>query len=65
MKWKAAILGPIGEAHVDTYAFRLLYSFPTRADAEAHAECLRSVSTKIVECDEQGNPANDSRTVSD
>jgi hypothetical protein len=58
-------MGLTGEAYTNTTAFRLLYTFPTREDAEAHAECLRSAGTKIVECDEQGNQADDSRAVSD
>jgi len=53
MMWKTAIVGPTGEVHTNTTAFRLLYSFPTREEAEAHAACFRFVETNIiVECDE-------------
>ena len=56
MKFKAIIVGPTGEAITNTTAFQLLYSYPTRESAEDHADCLRSVGTKIVECDEPEKP---------
>jgi hypothetical protein len=58
MRWKVAIVGPTGEVYTNTAAFRLLYAFPTREEAEEQAACFRFVETNIiVECDEQGNPA--------
>ena len=51
--WKVPILGPTGVA-VDGSAFRLLYSFPTREEAEEHAECFRHTGIKLALCDEQG-----------
>jgi hypothetical protein len=62
MKWKATIVGPTGEAYTNTTAFRLLYTFQTRQEAEAHAECLRSAGTEIVEYDEHASPADDCET---
>jgi hypothetical protein len=53
MKWKVVIMGPTGIAY-NTPAFRLLYSFSAREDAEAHADCFRSVM-KVALCDERGN----------
>lgn len=46
MTWKVAIQGPAGTL-VNTSAFGLLYPFPTRDEAEAHADCLRTVGTKV------------------
>jgi hypothetical protein len=48
MKWTVAIVGPTGTMYKDTNAFRLLYPFPTREEAEAHAECLRIVGMKVT-----------------
>jgi len=45
--WKVPILGPTGVA-VDGSAFRLLYSFPTREEAEEHAECFRHTGVKLA-----------------
>ena len=47
--WKVAISGPTGVA-VDGSAFRLLYSFPTREEAEEHAECFRHTGVKLAVC---------------
>jgi hypothetical protein len=47
MKWEVVAVGPIG-AGLEGFAFRLLYSFPTREEAEAHAECFRIVGTKVI-----------------
>ena len=44
--WKVAIVGPSGVA-VEGAAFRLLYSFPTREEAEEHAECFRHTGVKL------------------
>jgi hypothetical protein len=52
--WKVVILGPTGAA-VNTPAFKLLYPFPAREEAEAHAECLRTVGMKVALCDERMN----------
>jgi len=46
MKWKVAIMGSTGVV-VNTPAFRLLYPFPSRGAAEAHAECFRIVGMKV------------------
>jgi hypothetical protein len=56
MKWKAAIVGPEGVVHTNT-AFGLLYSFATREEAEAHAECFRFAGTKIITFGEPAKPA--------
>jgi hypothetical protein len=53
MKWKVVIVGPTGVA-VDSSAFRLLYSFPTKEEAESHAESFRIVMN-VALCDERGN----------
>jgi hypothetical protein len=53
--WKVVIVGPTG-AVVNTSAFKLLYPFPTREEAEAHAECFRTAGMKVGLCDELGNP---------
>jgi hypothetical protein len=55
--WKVAILGPTGVA-VKGSAFRLLYSFPTREEAEEHAECFRHSGGKFALCDENGKYVN-------
>jgi len=52
--WKVAIVGPTGVA-VEGFAFRLLYSFPTREEAEEHAECFRKTGIKYALCEERGN----------
>jgi hypothetical protein len=66
MKWKAAIVGPTDEVYRDTAAFRLLYSFPTREEAEAYAACFRFVETNIiVECEEPEKLADDSVSQTD
>jgi hypothetical protein len=62
--WKVVIVGPTGAALTGA-AFDLLYVFPTREEAEAHAESFRVVETKVIPCDERGNlsqelPANES-----
>jgi hypothetical protein len=54
MKWKVVFLGPTGTVCKDTSAFCLLYAFPMREEAEAHANCFRSVS-KVAICDEHEN----------
>jgi hypothetical protein len=47
MKWKVVIVGPAGTEYRDTDAFRFIYPFPTREEAEAHAECLRTVGMNV------------------
>ena len=54
MKWEVVIVGPTGAA-VKTSAFELPYSFPTKEEAEAHAESIRVVGTKVIPCDERGS----------
>jgi hypothetical protein len=54
MKWKVVIVGPMGTALTGA-AFGLLYSFPTKEEAEAHAECFRTAGMKVALCDERGN----------
>jgi hypothetical protein len=46
MTWKVVFVGLTG-AVVNTPAFRLLYSFPTREEAEVHADCFRIVGMKV------------------
>ena len=52
MKWKVVIMGPTGTALTGA-AFVLLYSFPAREEAEAHAECFRNTGMKVTLRDEQ------------
>ncbi len=54
MTWKVAIVGPAG-AVVNTPAFELLYPFPSKEEAENHAECLRKTGIKYALSDERGN----------
>jgi hypothetical protein len=55
MKWKVVIVGPAGTV-MDETASRLLYSFPSREEAEAHAECFRKTGIKLVLCDHGSTP---------
>ncbi len=48
MKWKDAIAGPTGTVYKDTNAFRLLYPFPTKEEAQEHANCLQTVGVKVI-----------------
>jgi hypothetical protein len=52
--WKVAIVGLIGAA-IDGPAYGLLYSFPSRAEAEEHAACFRKTGVKYAFSDERGN----------
>jgi hypothetical protein len=52
MPWKVAIVGPSGAVFKDTNAFNLLYSFPTKEEAEAHAECFLKTGIKLALYDE-------------
>jgi len=47
MSWKVVIVGPTGAA-LDRSAFGLLYSFPTREEAEEHAECFSKAGVKLA-----------------
>ena len=58
MKWKVPIVGPTDAVQTNT-AFELLYSFPTREEAEAHAECFRFAGMKIIPYEEPEKLAND------
>ncbi|MGA7791766.1 MAG: hypothetical protein WCA19_01925 [Candidatus Acidiferrales bacterium] len=64
MPWKVVIVGPTGAALTDT-AFGLLYSFPTKEEAEAHAECFGFAGMKIVPCEEPEKLADDCGTRTD
>jgi hypothetical protein len=55
MKWKVCIVGPSGEMSTDTNAFKLLYPFPTREEAEQDANMLRAAGMKVAFTDEHGN----------
>jgi hypothetical protein len=55
MKWKVSIVGPAGTVYIDTDAFKLLYPFPTKQEAEAHAECFCKTGIKLALSDERGN----------
>lgn len=47
--WKVVALGPAGTtANENNFGFRLLYSFPTREEAEKHAECFRAAGMKCI-----------------
>jgi hypothetical protein len=62
--WKVVIVGPTG-AVLTGAAFDLLYSFPTREEAEAHAEAFRVAETNIIPCDERGKqPLGQRKTTS-
>jgi len=52
--WKVVIVGPTGVA-VNKPAFKLLYSFPSKEEAEEHATCFRKTGIKYALCDERGN----------
>jgi hypothetical protein len=56
MKWRVVLVGKTAKVQSNS-AFELLYSFPTREEAEAHAECFRFAGTKIVPCGEPAIPA--------
>jgi hypothetical protein len=47
MKWKVVIVGPTGIVYKGTNAFNLLYPFPTQEEAQAHANCLRTVGVEV------------------
>jgi hypothetical protein len=47
MSWKVVIVGPAGTVYTDTNAFKLLYPFPTREEAETHAACFRTVGMNV------------------
>jgi hypothetical protein len=51
VSWRAAIAGPTGIS-TDAPAFGLLYAFPTREEAEAHAGCFGAagVLMELVPC---------------
>jgi hypothetical protein len=44
--WKVAIVGPKGVA-VEGSAFRLLYAFPTKKEAEKHPACFRHTGVNL------------------
>ena len=44
-------MGPTGPV-LDGTVFKLLYPFPTREEAEAHASCLQTVGMKVALCSE-------------
>jgi hypothetical protein len=52
--WKVAILGPTG-AGLAGSAFDLLYPFPSKEEAENHAECFRKTGIRYALSDERGN----------
>jgi hypothetical protein len=52
--WKVVIVGPTGAA-LDGFAFRLLYSFPSKEEAEEHAACFRKTGINYALSDERGN----------
>jgi hypothetical protein len=54
MKWKVVILEPTGAVDKDICAFKLLYPFPTREEAEAHAHCCQTVGMKVALFEERG-----------
>jgi hypothetical protein len=45
--WKVPILGPTGAALAGS-AFELLYAFPSKEEAEEHAECFRHTGVKLA-----------------
>jgi hypothetical protein len=47
-------MGPTGAA-LPGSAFELLYAFPSKEEAEEHAEGFRHTSTKLALCDERAN----------
>lgn len=67
MKWKVAIADRTGKVYTDTNAFKLLYPFPTLAEAEEDARRSRVVSPDIaiVPVDDAGNVLQPANGVSD
>ena len=55
MKWKVAFVGPTGAVYRDTNAFKLLYPFPTREEAEEHATSFSKTGIKYGLANEHGN----------
>lgn len=48
--WKVLAVGPDGRAsNGNDFGASLLYSFPTREEAEAHAECFRILMKGTLE----------------
>ena len=52
--WKVVIVGPTGSVLTGS-AFELLYSFPSKEEAEAHAACFNKAGVKLALCDEHEN----------
>jgi hypothetical protein len=48
VKYEVVIVGPSGNVYTDTNAFKMLYPFPTREEAEEHADMLRVVGMKVA-----------------
>jgi hypothetical protein len=46
MKWKIVFVEPAGAA-IANAAFEMLFPFPTREAAEAHAACFRFTGMKV------------------
>ena len=55
--YKVTILGATG-AVLASSAFELLYAFPTREEAEEHAECFRHTGVKLALCNERGDSSD-------
>ena len=55
--WKVVIVGPTGAALAGS-AFELLYAFPSKEEAEEHADCFRKTGIKYALCDERDNSSD-------
>ena len=56
--WKVVVVGPTGPT-LNGSAFGVLYSFPTREEAQEHANCFRKTGIKYARRDENGNLTQD------
>ena len=53
--WKVVVVGPTGPT-LDGSAFGVLYSFPTREEAEGHAACFSKTGTEYTLCEVLAQP---------
>jgi hypothetical protein len=50
--WKVVIVVPTGAA-IDGSAFELLFGFPDKEEAQAHADCFQKTGVKYALADER------------
>jgi hypothetical protein len=56
MPWKVVAVPPSGELPRDS-AFELLYSFPTKEEAEEHAKNFSGTAMKLILVEKEKAPA--------